>query len=159
MLKFNKTTEIEHGEFLLRYSGSQQARFMCGYQCLGPAGRAKTEEELLKRALENLKGPNMGAVGYLDRFADMLTVLRLHLKWVPPHQKAWPEVNVVKTAAKSVLIPEAAAVMRAWAWVDIKLYEEAVKIADRMIEEANSCFAKVEAYTAGAAGTKTGEPQ
>ena len=141
--KFNSTPEVEHGEFLLKYSGSQQTRFMCGYECLGPSGRHIKEPEMLERALKNLRSSNMKAVGYLEKFEDIIEQLKVHLKWVPRNYNKFPHQNSLKPTAKSVLDEEAGAIMRAWAWADIRLYEEAVKIADRMTEQARECVEKV----------------
>jgi hypothetical protein len=149
VVHFNSTPQVEHGEFLLKYSGSQQARFMCGFDCLGPAGRSKTEEMLLQKALENLRDRvHTRAIGYLENFDDVLDQLRVHLRWVPKNA-VWPHSNALKPTAKSKLDEQSNEIMKKWAWVDVRLYEEAVKMADQMTLEARECIRKVEEWKSG----------
>ena len=43
IIRYNLTRKIEPGEALLRYSGSQQARFLCGFECMGPKVENKSQ--------------------------------------------------------------------------------------------------------------------
>ena len=61
---YNATAEVvEPGEARLRFGGSQQARFLCGYDCMGPTAFKGpiSEADLLARARHNLR--RLSAVG------------------------------------------------------------------------------------------------
>ena len=141
---YNSTEEIEPGEAIIRYSGSQQARFMCGYECLGPnafKNATFTEEYMLNRALENLRKTD--CVGVTDRLYALIDQLKLHLSWVPKRVTNWEKQNTLPSLLKSVLDDEARAIMLKWAWVDQRLYEEASKIANEKHVHAHKCLQKL----------------
>jgi len=142
--QYNATTDVvEPGEAILRYSGSQQCRYMCGYQCLGPNARHNatfTPEYMLKKALENLQKTDCVAV--TEHLNDLIDQLRFHLKWVPYTFRAWQEQNRLPSSMKSILDAESKAILEKWGWADQQLYEAAAIIADEKTKQARKCLAK-----------------
>jgi hypothetical protein len=143
LIKFyNATPEIEPGEARLRFGGSQQARFLCGYQCLGPsAEKGKySEKELLNRARKNLQ--KIDALTVVDRLDELIPQLKLHLTFVPPRFTKWPSMNVasVSKTKKSMLDDQSKEILRNWAWVDNIIYKEADKLSRIMHERAVACL-------------------
>ena len=138
--KYDKTEQIENGERLIRYSGSQQARFLCGYKCMGPNARGKTnisEEYILEHALQNLQ--RIDVLGVTERLDDILVPLRFHLPNIVPksfHHFRRDNVH----SKKSVLDDEAKSILRRWGWVDDKLHMEATKIFEKQYREALECL-------------------
>ena len=139
--RFNATVELEKGERILRYAGSQQARFMCGYRCMGPAavGHPIPEEELLARALENLDLADV--VGILERLGDVMPQLRLHLSWVPPGVHGFGRRNEHAKTRKSELDQEAEAILREWSATDLALYKKAEELSLSKAARARECLA------------------
>jgi hypothetical protein len=139
--RFNRTQEIERGEALLRFAGSQQTRFMCGYACLGPNVRGNdtyTNEYMLKKAKVNLL--KLDAVGVSERLDELIPQLKLHLSpLVPRGFSKWPESNAQTPKKKSVLDNEARAILAKWSETDAELYKIADEIARKKTEEARKC--------------------
>ena len=138
--RFNRTEEVEAGESLLRYAASQQTRFLCGYECMGPNVRGNetyTDAFMLRKAKANLR--KLDVVGITERLDDLIPVLKMHLQLVPRGFSRWPESNSLPPSKKSKIDDEAKAILAKWAWADRELYAEADAIAKRMFEEAKRC--------------------
>lgn len=135
----------EVGEMLLRYAGSQQTRFMCGYECMGPDVYGHkdemTEEYMLQRAKENLR--KMDVVGITEKLDQLINLLRFHLTWVPKNFVSWPRDNVLVDTkfVKSELDEESRRILEEWSWTDRELYKEALEINEEKRHIANKCFA------------------
>jgi len=146
IVRFNSTPEVEKGEMRLKWLGVQQARFICGYHCMGPeavvmAKNLTIEQEadrIMQRAMHNL--PKINAIGVLERFPELIPQLKYQFDFVPLAFKAWPRENTVKPKKKTVLSDQAMAILRQWARHDIILYERASKLAARKAAEALKCM-------------------
>jgi len=151
VLRYNSTERIETGEMRLRSLGLQQARFLCGYHCMGPEAvkmyrelnhtAAEVERIVLNKAKHNLM--RMDAVGVLEHFDDLITQMRYQTHIVPWSIKHWPEANTVKRK-KTVLTPDAIAILKEWNAPDIELYNLAMKLNKARTVEAAQCLAVLE---------------
>ena len=142
--RFNRTEEVESGEALLRYAASQQTRFLCGYECMGPHAKGNetyTDAFMLKRALANLN--KIDAIGITERLNELIPILRLHLEFVPPTFHKWPEANSMSGRRKSRLDAEAHAILDRWAWADRELYRVADAMAAKQHAHATACLAEI----------------
>ena len=142
--EFNATQDvIEPGEKILRYSGSQQCRFMCGYECLGPNSYKNdtfTPEYMLQRALENLRKTDCVAV--TDKLNDLIPQLRYHLTYIPNNANGWQTQNKLPGSMRSTLDDESRAILADWGWADEQLYLEASKIAAEKTKQATRCLGR-----------------
>lgn len=139
IIEFNSTKKMEFGERLLRYSGSQQTRFLCGYDCFGPTAKRISDEEMLKRALKNLK--RVDALTTLKNMNDLFLQLRFHTEIVPIRLNRWPHANTIKLP-KSKVSPQAYAILKEWSYNDEKLYNQAKIIGERKTKIAKTCLEK-----------------
>lgn len=115
----------------------QQTSFMCGYNCIGIQGRKVPDEEKLRLALENLK--KCDVVTIMEELDAFIPQLRMHVNWVPEKLHHFPKENH-HHGKHSVLSDRAKAIVREWASIDMKLYEEAVKIHKKKTELAKKCL-------------------
>lgn len=142
--EYNATTDvIEEGERVLRYSGTQQCRFMCGFECLGPnsyKNETFTPEYLLERALENLRKTDCVAV--TEKLNDLVAQLRFHLTYIPGNVNGWQTQNKLPLSMRSTLDEESRAILLKWAWADEQLYQEAAKIAQEKTRQAVRCLGR-----------------
>jgi len=84
--EFNKTEKIEEGEALIRFMGSQQSRFLCGYECFLPKNKSMNDDSfLLARAKKNL--PKIDCLGTTEQLFDLIPQLKVHLRWLPVGSK------------------------------------------------------------------------
>jgi len=124
--KYNSTSRIEYGERLIRYSGQQQARYLCGYECMGPMARRNntyTEQYVLDRALQNLA--KVDVVGITSDLEGMVKQLKFHLPHlIPGNFNNFKRSNAIH-GQKSEVDEEAMEILKKWAWVDVKLHQQA----------------------------------
>jgi hypothetical protein len=136
--EFNKTEKIEEGEAFLRFMGSQQARFLCGYECFLPKNKSMNHESyLLAKAKQNL--PLVDAVGITERLNDIIPQLKLHLRWLPVGFRSWPHNN--ERRGHSDVDDQARAILASYSQTDMELYKMAEKIAKEKTNKAKDCLA------------------
>lgn len=139
--QYNKTKQLEWGEKLIRYSGQQQSRFMCGYMCMGPIAKGNknlTEEVVLKTALKNLA--KLDVIGLTEELDEMIPQLKFHLPQLIPRKfTVFPRENVYKRE-RSVLDDEARSIMKEWARVDEELYRQAKILYEKKKKLASECL-------------------
>jgi len=147
IVRFNSTLEIEKGEERLRALGMQQARFLCGFHCMGPeadvmarsnASKEHVTRTIVAKAMHNLL--RVDAVGVLERFTELLPQLKYQLDWVPMNVHGWPKENTAAPHDKTVLTPQAVEILREWNRPDTEVYQLADKIAKRKTSEALKCL-------------------
>lgn len=140
--KFNATDKLESGEMLIKYLCTQQTRFMCGYECLGPTQIEYDSTLFLQKAMANLKQTD--AVGILtERFDNLLTQLKIHLPFVPLTAAKWPNENIglkSEQKKKSQLDEDAVSILNEWCKTDVVLYETAVILEKRKTNQALECL-------------------
>lgn len=136
---YNSTPEVEEGEFILRYSGSQQCRFMCGYECMGPNAfhnATLTPEYMCEQA--KMKLAKTDVVGITEELNSVLHQLKFHTNIVPHNLATFPPPLKKK---KTHVDEEASAIMSEWGKYDQDLYESAKQIYHSQNAIAQACLA------------------
>ena len=151
---YDATPEVEEGEVIIRYSATQQTRFLCGFRCFHPGeggnGTRLTDEQMLAQAKRNLV--KVDALGVSERLGDLIVQLRWHMpRVIPADFHTFPRINVIH-AAKSVLDDEARAILEKWAKADIELYELAKAIAAQKTRCAREGLAAARGGSGGGGG-------
>ena len=138
IVEFKQTTNIiEDGERLLKYACSQQTRFICGFECLGPAGKSLKVPEMLAKAKENIY--KIHSLGIVEQLNQLLLQLKTHVHWIPRKIGAWPVWN--KRHVKPVtLSEEARGILSEWCEADAELYSIAKEISAQKTAEAKACL-------------------
>lgn len=145
--EFNRTTDkVEPGEALVRFMGSQQCRFLCGYECFLPKNRSMNDPNyLFERAKENLL--KLDAVGVTERMDELIPQLKFHLRWLPVGFNSWPHDNKVKNPdEKSEMDDDAWEILEQYSQPDMKLHALADELADLKTKEALRCLGE-QTYT------------
>ena len=138
--EFNRTTKIEEGEAFLRFMGSQQARFLCGYECFLPKNKSMNDENfLLSKAKQNLR--KLDAIALSEKLADLIPQLKLHLRWLPVGFKTWPHANT-RQREPTELDAESKAILASYSRTDNKLYKLASQLVQKKTKEAKDCINK-----------------
>jgi hypothetical protein len=136
--EYDKTTNvIEPGEQTLRSFGSSQARYLCGYECVGPHATITDDGAILAKAKENLA--KLDIIG----LAEELTTLAWQVKYFVPHLapkvfKQFPKEK--ENTKKSIIDEETKLILQKWAWVDKALYAEAKSMYERRTQLAKRCL-------------------
>jgi hypothetical protein len=138
--RFNSTPELEEGERLLRFHGSQQVRFMCGYECIGPNAwhnHTISLPYMMKRAVENLK--KLDVIGLTEHLNDVIPQLRFHIPYLPGGFKQWPVENHTTKNKRSVLDEQSLAILAEWGRPDAELYKIASELYKKKEAIARFC--------------------
>jgi hypothetical protein len=125
------------GPLLLKGLSQQQTAFMCGWDCVAGEANNVSRAEALERALTNLQRADVVVI--MEKLDDMIDQMRFHTSWVPTDVKKFPYDNTHK-GKKSILSPEASAIVREWATNDVVLYNMAVDRHNELTNEARRCL-------------------
>jgi hypothetical protein len=137
---YNSTPELEEGERILRFHGSQQVRFMCGYECMGPnayLNATMTLPFMMKRAIANLK--KVDVIGLTEQLNDVIIQLKFHLPFLKRRFGSWPDANEMSNRKKSLLDEQSMAIIEEWAKPDQQFYEIAKVLYQRKDAIARKC--------------------
>lgn len=137
---YNRTEKMEEGEFILRYSGTQQVRFLCGYECMGPnayKNETITLNFMMERAIANLN--KVDVVGITEELQKVIPQLKFHMNLVPPRFGKWPESNEAPSR-KPYLDAESLSILEEWGSADEVLWEIGKKIYSRQRQIAIDCL-------------------
>lgn len=133
----NRTKQFpaDYLKFIQRF-GTEQARYLCGVECVPVGKDLYTEEEMLDKALENLD--RIDVIGFADQLDKVIPQLKYLLPAVVPKQfTAFPP----GTAGEwDTPIPtDVREILKAWSQVDNKVF---VAGQDRFVQfnsEAKAC--------------------
>ena len=140
---FNKTRKVEEGEAFIRFLGSQQARYLCGYECFLPKTKSlNSERTLLSRAKANL--PKIDGITVTDRMDDLIPQLKMHLRFLPVGFKTWPLIEDPNGGNfTSELDAESRKILAGYSRVDMELYQTVDKLAATKTKAAVDCLEKM----------------
>jgi hypothetical protein len=137
--EYNRTTGIvEPGEKLVRGFGSSQARYLCGFECVGLQATIQDEATILERAKANLV--KLDIVGLTEELSTLAWQVKYFLPSLTPKMfKTFPKEKEQATK-KSLIDDETKAILQQWAWVDKALYLEAKQLYEKRTELAKRCL-------------------
>ena len=138
---YNSTPELDEGERLLRYHGSQQVRFMCGYECMGPnalKNETMTLPFMMQRAIANLK--KVDVIGITEELNNAIIQLKFHLPFLKRRFGSWPDANEMSNRKKSTVDKESMAILEEWAKPDQQFYEIAKALYLKKDAIARKCL-------------------